>query len=303
MIRPPHLKPGDRVAIIAPARKIAEKELEACFAVLDHWQLKPVLGPSLYAIDHQYAGSDTLRLQDLQWALDAPDIQAVLCARGGYGTLRIVDQLDLKGIKKHPKWVIGFSDLTALLVRLYQAGIESIHGPMGISFAGATANTQAVEWLGRLLRVPGEMTYSFTPPREDLIRPGQASGRLLGGNLSILSQLLGTPTDFDTRNTLFFLEDLSEYLYHIDRMMVHLARGGKLERLAGLMVGGMTEMKDNEQAFGKDAESIVAEHAAGQYPLCTGFPVGHWPQNFPLVIGRHAELSVTHSAVSLQFEN
>jgi muramoyltetrapeptide carboxypeptidase len=302
MIRPPHLKPGDRVALVAPARKITEKELEACFAILDHWQLKPVLAPHLYAQNNQFAGADAQRLQDLQWALDAPDIQAVLCARGGYGTLRLLDQLDLKGIKKHPKWVIGFSDLTALLVRLFQEGIESIHGPMGISFAGATANAQAVDHLGRILMQKGQMEYGYTPLREDLIRPGHAHGKLLGGNLSILSQLLGTETDFDTRNTLFFLEDLSEYLYHIDRMMVHLKRGRKLERLGGCIVGGMTEMKDNEQSYGKDAESIVAEHAHGDYPFCTGFPVGHWPENYPLVVGREAYLSITHTSVTLQFE-
>lgn len=301
MIRPPSLSKGDRVAIVAPARSISPTRLMLAIDQLKGWGYEPVLGPNLYQESNQYAGTDAQRLADLQWAFDDPSIKAVLCARGGYGTLRILDGLDLRGIKKHPKWVIGFSDITALLVRLYNEGIQSIHAPMGISFDGSTGDVEAIYQLGRMLKYGFGGKIHYTPEREELIRPGKVKGRLLGGNLSILSQLLGTSTDFKTTHTLFFLEDLSEYLYHIDRMMIHLKRAGKMDRLAGLMIGGMTEMKDNDTPFGKDAEQIVVDAAIGEYPICTGFPVGHWPQNYPLILGAEAELEVTHTSVTLNF--
>lgn len=301
MIRPPALRPGDKIAIVAPARSFTLARLEPCLNSLKQWGFEPVFGPNLFSQQHQYAGTDAQRLSDLQWALDDPAIKAVLCARGGYGTLRILDGLDLKGIKKHPKWVIGFSDITALLVRLYNEGIQSLHAPMSISFDGSTGDERSIHALRLILETGKGPGIHYTPEREELIKPGKAKGRLLGGNLSILSQLLGTPTDFKTAHTLFFLEDLSEYLYHIDRMMVHLKRAGKMEKLAGLMVGGMTEMKDNDTPFGKDAEQIVLEAAAEGYPICTGFPVGHWPQNMPLIVGAEAELEVTHTSVTLSY--
>lgn len=303
MITPPRLKKGDKIAIVAPARKIPRKDLEDAVKAFESWGLVPVFGKNLFKEDNQYSGTDAERLADLQEMCDDPEIKAVMCARGGYGTLRIHDGLSLKGLKRNPKWVIGFSDITALLVKLYNAGMESLHAPMCVSWDGHTADGDAIEYLRKILIDGGEITYSYTPDRQDITRPGRAEGRLLGGNLSLLSQFLGTETDFDTKNTLFFFEDLAEYLYHIDRMMVHLKRGGKFERPAALIVGGMSDMLDNTIPFGKTPEEIIWDAVKDKpYPVCYGFPTGHWPKNYPLIVGREAELRVTHSLVELKFQ-
>ncbi len=302
MITPPKLKAGDKVAMVATARKVEPAQVELCVKALQAWGLEVVLGQNLWQVDRQFAGTDEQRAADLQSMVDREDISAILFARGGYGTLRILDRVDLKGLKRHPKWLIGFSDLTVLLARCAEEGIESIHGPMGVSWDGHTANPTAIEHLRKLLMEPGTATYSCIPQRPDLLRTGSAEGRLIGGNLSLLSQLMGTPTDFDTQGCILFLEDLDEYLYHLDRMMVHLRRGGKLEKLAGLVLGGFTELKDNPTPFGKTAEEIIADAVRGyQYPVVFGFPVGHWPENYPLPVGRKATLGVSHTKAELKF--
>lgn len=287
--------------LVATARLIKPEEAAPAIEALRAWGLEVVLGPHLYATHHQYAGVDADRLSDLQLALDDPSIKLVLCARGGYGTLRIIDQVDLRGIQKHPKWVVGFSDLTALLVALGNAGIAGIHGPMAISWNGKTADATAIEYLRRLLF--GEaLHYTAPTTRPDLTRTGSAEGRLIGGNLSILSQLIGSPTDFDTTGCILFLEDLDEYLYHIDRMMVHLQRSGKLKKLAGLVVGGFTSMKDNDTPFGQTPEEIIYAAVPGHdFPVCFGFPVGHWPTNYPLLQGSRVRLNVSHTQSELHF--
>ena len=303
MIRPPKLKTGEKIGIISTARKITAEELAPCMEILRKWGLIPIPGPNLFAEDHQFAGTDAQRLSDLNGMIADPEIKAILCARGGYGTLRILDEVDLLPLKIQPKWIIGFSDLTPLLVRLFNEGIESIHGPMGISFKGNTANGQALEYLRKILFETGSINYSYTPENQQLLRTGMAEGPVLGGNLSMLANLPGTATDLNTAGCLLFLEDLDEYLYHIDRLMIHLKRAGKLEQIAGLISGAMTDMKDNTVPFGKDGNEIVAEAVRNEkYPVAMDFPSGHWERNYPLIVGRKATLKVSHVKVEFSFE-
>jgi muramoyltetrapeptide carboxypeptidase len=299
---PTFLKSGDKVGIVSPARKISPDEVAPALASLQEWGLVPVLGTHIYSVYHQYAGTDADRVADLQRMIDDPEIKAILCSRGGYGCLRIVDAIDFGALKKHPKWLIGFSDLTAFAMAAYRAGCATIHGPMAISWNGKTADVTARGQLRALLM--GELPkYSYAPTAPERLRTGRATGRLIGGNLSILSQLIGTPDDFETKGCILFIEDIDEYLYHIDRMLVHLKRAGKLKNLAGLIVGGFSDLKDNDIPFGKTVEEIVLD-AIGEadFPICFGFPTGHWPQNYPLVHGAMATLSVSHSAIELQME-
>ncbi len=305
VISPPKLKKGDKVGIVATARKLPSRDAIAlCIKTLKDWNLDPVFGRNLFKEDNQFAGTDAERLDDLQSMIDNPDIKCILAARGGYGTLRIIDEIKLDGIAMDPKWVIGFSDMTPLLIRIRNEGIEAIHGPMGISFDGSTGDDASVGYLRQILMGEGVISYQYAPENQDLIRTGSAEGELIGGNLSLLNHCIGTRTDFGTTNGIFFFEDVEEYLYSIDRLVIHMKRSGKFESIKGLIVGGMTDLKDNDIPFGKTTEEIVAEHVKKyDFPVCFGFPTGHWPRNYPLIIGRKATLKVTHVNVEFSFQS
>lgn len=299
---PPSLKPGDTVGIIATARMIPEIKLKSSLKALEEWGLKYKLGKNLFEAANQFAGTDAQRAEDLQTMLEDDSVKAILCARGGYGTQRIIDQVDFKPLRKNPKWIIGFSDITALLIQCYNEGICSLHAPMAVSWDGKTGNPQAFSYLRRFLMQNEWPEYAYQPKQSELVRPGLASGKVIGGNLSLLDTLTGTPTDFNTKNALLFLEDIDEYPYRIDRMVVHLKRCGKFEKLAGLIVGGFTSIPKNDTPFGKTAEEITIEPAADYtYPIALDFPVGHWPQNWPLVIGAEATLKVSHSRIEFGY--
>ena len=234
-------------------------------------------------------GTDKERLDDLQNMLNNPDIRAIIAARGGYGTVRIIDQLNFNTFMEQPKWLIGFSDFTYLHTVLNSnIGIETIHGIMPITFEKSTP--EALESLRKCLF--GEsLEYHFSSHK--LNRPGTIEGEIVGGNLSILYSLLGTKTIVNTSNSILFIEDLDEYLYHIDRMMMALKRANKLSNLRGLIVGGMTEMKDNTIPYGKTAEEIILEHVAEyNYPVCFDFPAGHIEDNRSILMGKKAKLFV-----------
>lgn len=299
---PNSLSPGDKVGIVCPARKISEAELSPAMASLKAWGFEPVLGRYALSEDHQYAGTDLQRSSDLQEMMDNPEIKAILCGRGGYGSLRIVDQIDFKEMRKHPKWLIGFSDITTFGIEAFNNNFAMIHGPMAVSWNGETADEASREYLRQIL-IGKAPSYAYAPKEQELLRTGKAEGRLIGGNLSMLSQLLGTQSDFDTKSCILFLEDLSEYMYHLDRMFVHLKRSGKFENISGLIIGGFTDLKDNATPFGKTLAEIVID-ALGEknIPVCFDFPVGHWPQNYPLIHGGMATLSVSHSQVELKME-
>jgi muramoyltetrapeptide carboxypeptidase len=252
-------------------------------------------GEHLFALHHQFAGTDAQRLADLQRALDDPETSAIICARGGYGTTRIIDELDFTAFLRQPKWLVGYSDITTLHLHLHRLGVESLHATMPLLFDRDTPFS-----IGSLrnLLFGGEIAYRVTP--HALNRPGEGSGVLVGGNLALLVSNVGTASDVDTAGKVLFLEDINEYLYSIDRMMVQLKRTGKVAGLAGLVVGHFSDSKDNDIPFGKDPHEIVAD-AVREYgfPVCYGFPVGHEPENWAMPCGRTVHLAVGPDGATL----
>jgi muramoyltetrapeptide carboxypeptidase len=293
-----NLQAGDKIAIVSTARKVSQEEMQPAITILKSWGLEVISGDTIGAELNQFAGSDDVRLADLQRMLNDDSVKAILCARGGYGTTRILDKLDFTKFAQNPKWIIGFSDVTALHAHLYKLGFESLHAIMPILFP-REGSEDAIESLRKILF--GEK-ISYSAPAHDFNRAGIAEGDLVGGNLSILHTILGTRSDFDYAGKILFLEDLDEYLYHLDRMLVHLDRCGKLENLAGLIIGHMSDMKDNLIPFGKNAYEIIQEHTAKyDYPVCFDFPVGHEAHNLALVCGRKVMLEVTASGSWLRY--
>ncbi len=258
-------------------------------ALLESWGLEVVLGETVTASYHQFAGDDTLRAADLQQFINDPSIKAIFAARGGYGTIRIMDDIDFMPIKEAPKWIIGFSDITVLHAHVFSVfGLQSIHGQMPMTIPDGSA--ASLQTLRKALF--GE-DFSYTFSAEKLNRTGEAQGILVGGNLTLLVAVSGSVSDFDYDGKILFLEDVGEYLYSIDRMMRTLKRAGKLKNLAGLMVGAFTELKDNDIPFGQTAEEIIFEVVKEyDYPVCFGFPAGHIPNNQALIFGKTLNLTV-----------
>lgn len=302
MITPPFLKKGDTVAIVAPARKVAAADIEPGLKKLRDWGLKLITSPHLFGEKDQYSGTDEERAADLQMMLDNPEVRAIFAARGGYGTVRIIDRLDFTAFCEHPKWIVGFSDVTVLHSHIHSRfGIETLHAAMPFTFPADRTDNPSTESLRKALF--GE-ALNFKVPPHDLSLPGLAEGILTGGNLSILYALVGSPSDLQTEGKILFIEDLDEYLYHIDRMMMNLKRTGKLSSLAGMIVGGMSKMNDNAVPFGKSAEEIIFEAVAGYgYPVCFGFPAGHLEDNRALFLGRKARLEISATGTKLVFES
>ncbi|OFY66771.1 MAG: hypothetical protein A3H98_12185 [Bacteroidetes bacterium RIFCSPLOWO2_02_FULL_36_8] len=298
MLTPPFLKKGDLVKIISTARRVTPDEMEPAIEKLTQWGFNVVCGKFLYETCHQYAGNDEQRLSDFQEALDDTNCRAILFARGGYGSLRIADKIDFSGYKKSPKWLLGFSDVTVHLIQSLNHQVECIHGPMAIYFYKGLSS-ESTEYIMNVLM--GEnIHYNF--PAHALDKTGECKGELIGGNLSILHNLLGTSTDFKTAGKILFIEDLDEYYYHIDRMMIHLKRSGKLDSLAALIVGYMSQMHDNPVPFGKNAYQIILETVSEyNYPVTFGFPAGHEEVNHPLIFGRNVSLEVTRNGNCLKF--
>lgn len=294
-IQPPYLKKGDTIGIIACARKISREEISPAVEILKSWGLEVIQSKNLFNADHQFSGTDAERTKDLQTMLDDASVKAVISARGGYGTMRIIDKINFEKFKKNPKWIVGYSDITVLHSHIHTLGFETLHATMPINF---TKNEDALESLRKALF--GEnINYEIEP--HPLNRKGIAVGELIGGNLSLLYALTGSISDIDTTGKILFIEDLDEYLYHIDRMMMNLKRSRKLSRLAGLVVGGMTDMKDNTIPFGKTAEEIILDSVKEyNYPVCCNFPAGHVDKNVALYLGRKAKLEVTET-VKLSF--
>ena len=294
---PPALQRGQRVALVSPARKISAAELAPAIEILTAWGLEVVLGETIAGDHHQFAGDDDLRRRDFQRQLDDPTIRAILCTRGGYGTARIVDGLDFTCFAAQPKWVAGFSDITVLNAHLLALGHASIHGVMPVLF-GQLGGELALESLRRALF--GEVPLPIAVPPQPLNRPGTATGPLVGGNLSLLHTITGTASQVSFAGGILFLEDLDEYLYHIDRMMLHLHRSGQLAGLAGLVVGHFSAMRDNTVPFGSPALEIIDAYARlYDFPVGYGFPVGHEADNRALVVGQTVRLTVNNEGAEL----
>ncbi|MCL2245821.1 MAG: LD-carboxypeptidase [Lentimicrobiaceae bacterium] len=289
MIFPPYLKTGDAIGIVAPARKMNLNELEFAIRWWEEKGFYVVLGKHLFATHHQYAGADAARLEDLQNMLNDNRIKAVFCARGGYGTLRIIDQLDFLGFNLEPKWICGFSDITVLHSHLHQnCNVATIHAAMPVSMNGN--NMENIETLYKTL-IGERQCYQWNAHLMN--RSGACTGQLVGGNLSLLYALSGSVSDIDTVGKILFIEDVDEYLYHIDRMMLQLKRAGKLVRLAGLLVGSFTKMRDNEVAFGNTFEQIIYEHCSEyDFPIAFNFPAGHDEVNVAIKLGANYIMTV-----------
>jgi muramoyltetrapeptide carboxypeptidase len=298
MIIPEKLKIGDKIGIVSTARKITLEELKAATLILESWGLEIVLGKNLFEENNQFSGTIGQRTADLQSMIDNDAIKAILCARGGYGTVQIIDKIDFSSLKKTPKWIIGYSDVTVLHSHLNNLGIASLHATMPINFANnSNESLQSLKnsLFGKSNRIERK-SHAFN-------RLGQVDAEIVGGNLSILYSLLGSNSDIDTEGKILFIEDLDEYLYHIDRMMMNLKRNGKLAKLKALIVGGMNDMNDNEIPFGKSVEEIILEHTKKyDYLICFGFPAGHINDNRCIKLGVKSVLKITENGVSLSQE-
>jgi muramoyltetrapeptide carboxypeptidase len=292
MIQSPFLKEGNKVVIVSTARKVTENELNFAVNKLEEWGLNVVFGKHLFDEHNQFAGTDEMRISDFQEALDDESVAAILCARGGYGTVRMVDSLDFTAFSKSPKWIVGYSDVTVLHSHIAtNINVPTIHGTMPINFELNTK--QALDSLRDTL-FGKKLTYEVGS--HDLNTTGSCEGMVIGGNLSILYSLMASPSDIDTEGKILFIEDLDEYLYHVDRMMQNLKRSGKLGNLAGLIVGAMSDMNDNVVPFGKSAEEIISAAVSEyDYPVCFNFPVGHVKDNRALYVNKKANLVVGSS--------
>lgn len=293
-ILPNNLKKGDKISLISTARKIDVEKLGHAKEVLNKWGLKVVEGKNLRAESDQFCGTDIQRASDLQAAVNDNSIKAIICFRGGYGTVRILESVDFSNLIKNPKWVCGYSDVTALHNYLNtKCNIATLHSTMPVNFE--TNTNVALESFRKALF--GEK-YNIVAETHELNREGDASGKIIGGNLSMLYSLSGTKFDIDTRGKILFIEDLDEYLYHIDRMMWNLKLSGKLSNLSGLVVGGITDMNDNENPFGKTAVEIIKEAVEEyNYPVCFNFPCGHIDDNRTVILNKEAKLTVAYSNV------
>lgn len=296
---PNYLQKGDSVAIISTARKISLDEIKPAIELLESWGLKVVVGKTIGLENNQFAGTLQERIDDLQDVLDDATIKAIWCARGGYGTVQLIDKIDFSIFKKNPKWIIGYSDITVLHAHIHNFGIETVHATMPINISKNSEN--AKESLKNAL-LGNQLYYKF--PSHQLNISGKPNGEIIGGNLSVLYSLLGSKSSINTKNKLLFLEDLDEYLYHIDRMLQNLKRNGYFENISGIIVGGMTQMRDNDIPFGKTAEEIILEIVKPyNIPVIFGAPFGHLDDNRTLIFGRNAQLISDEKLVQIIFDN
>jgi muramoyltetrapeptide carboxypeptidase len=300
MIIPPYLQKGDTIGIVSTARKVTPEEISPAVDMFKEWGLNVVFGENLFNEYHQFAGTDEQRLLDFQKMLDEPKVKAIILARGGYGTVRIIDKIDFSLFAKTPKWILGYSDATVLHSHISKYfEIATMHCPMAFNFNANSATIEAIQSIRKSLF--GEnLVYDFEP--HFLNRNGISEGILTGGNLSIIYSLTGTSSQIDTRGKILFLEDLDEYLYHVDRMMMNLKRSGLLSGLKGLVVGGMTEMKDNKIPYGLTAEEIIFDSVKEyDYPVCFNFPAGHIENNFAIKFGKSVKLEVNEKGSSISY--
>jgi len=297
-MHPPFLQADDEIALIAPANRINPAFLEQATTELESWGFRVRLGNHVRNQHYRFAGTDEERLKDLQEALDRPSVRAILCARGGYGTVRLVDQIDWSGFSKHPKWIIGFSDVTVLHSHIHtHLGIETLHATVPLNFSSGHKNSLITLRQALLGDLP-----AYTFDRSDSNRLGATTGTFVGGNLSLLCSLIGTPSDIDTTGKILFLEEVSEYTYHIDRMLHQLDRSGKLKDLAGLVIGGLTDIKQGPNPMHADAERLISEIVTRySYPVAFELDAGHQEPNLALYLGATCTLEITQTGSKLVF--
>ena len=297
---PPYLQKGDTIGLVCPAGFMPVEKVSECIRVLNEdWGFTTKVGKTVGKQFNYFSGTDEERLKDFQQMMDDDEVKAVLCARGGYGVGRIIDHVDFSRFKKNSKWIIGFSDITILHSHIYRNYyIATLHAPMANAFNDGGYQNEFVQSLRNVLQGK-KIKYQIA--NHEFNRKGEAIGELVGGNLALLAHLCGTDSDLKTKGRILFLEDTGEYLYNIDRMMYQLKRSGKLDKLAGLIVGGFCDMKDTEKPFGQSAYEIIRELVKEyDYPVCYGFPVSHEKENYTLKIGVGYKLKVSKSKTLLE---
>jgi len=298
MITPEFLQKGDTIGILATARKVDLVSLQPAIKLLESWGLHVEIGKTIGKEENQLAGPDWLRATDFQDMLDNPKIKAIWAAKGGYGTVRIIDRIDFTQFKKKPKWIAGFSDMTVLHSHINQMNIETIHSFMALN--AGTAQPQVLESFRKALF--GEK-LEYHIPTHPFNKKGTAKGELVGGNLSVLYSVMGSKSEIDYKDKILFIEDLDEYLYHIDRMMMNLKRNGYFDGLKAVIVGGMSSMNDNEIPWGKDALEIIQDVLKDyKFPIIYNFPAGHIKDNRALILGKTVSITVNDKEAVVKFE-
>jgi len=299
MITPEYLTKGDKIGIVSPAGRIDSDKVDHAVSILEKHGLKVLPGSNVFNTHHRFAGTDDERAEDLQKMLDNKDIKAIMCSRGGYGTIRILSKLNFDGFIRSPKWIAGFSDITILhSVLQSKLNTESIHATMPKEFI---ADSKGMS-VNSLLNVLFGKDPEYDLESHKLNRKGNVKGVLAGGNLSVLYSLSGTPYEQDLRGKILFIEDINEYLYHLDRVMINFKLRGILSGLSGLIVGAMNNMKDDDPSFGKTAYEIISEAVSDyDYPVCYGFSAGHINTNLAMILGREIELDVKKDSTNIKF--
>jgi len=299
MIIPSNLKKGDTIGIVCPSGFMPIENVQACLDVLQQWDYNIKIGKTVGHQFNYFSGTDEERLDDIQYMLDDAEVKAIFCARGGYGLSRIIDKIDFTTFLQQPKWIIGYSDITVLHAHLNSVlHVASIHSPMASAFNDNGYQNKYVQSLKKVLS--GEC-YQHSSSSHPFNKKGITTAELVGGNLALLAHLVGSVSEPDTDNKILFIEDIGEYIYNIDRMMLQLKRAGKLDNLSGLIVGSFTEMKDTTVPFGQTVyECIYDKVKEYSYPVCFDFPVGHIDKNYALKCGLKHRLSVEENMVSLQ---
>ena len=297
MIQPSHIKQGDTIGIVCPSGYIPLEKVQVCIQTLEKWGYKVKLGTTVGAKKDSFSGTDQQRAEDLQTMLDDDSVKAILCARGGYGASRIINTINFNRFNEQPKWVIGFSDITVLHAAILQQNCMSIHGPMAAAFAKGAAGEPYIQSLKQVLE--GEKT-SYTIPANSMNSLGVTKAEMVGGNLCMLAHLIGSKNAIDTNGKILFLEDVGEYHYNIDRLIIQCKNAGLFDNLAGLVIGGFTDLKDPSSDFGASAYEIIKEHILGYtYPICFDFPISHSLPNFAIKQGQVYSLAISAQEVSL----
>lgn len=302
---PPYLKLGDTVAIVAPSGilKNRKDEVEHAKALLKSWGLNVIIGRNLYKQDNHFAGTDEERCEDFQNALDNPTVRAIWCARGGYGTVRILDHLDYTKFKADPKWLIGYSDITALHNQFHNLGFESIHALMCVSLTEDLS--EIPEAISTFKAAVFGQPISYTLKGSKYNRAGETSGQLVGGNLTLLHTMLGSKTGISVSGKILFIEEIGEYKYHVDRMLQSLKRAGYFENCKGVLVGNFTKMKKNNTAlWGSSVEQLIIDALADyDFPIAFNMPAGHEDDNRAMILGREVEMMVNSEKSTVVFKN